>query len=249
MHYPDDGAMHLAGVEREHFWFAERRALVWDVLRRAGVAARIAGGETVEAVDVGCGTGFTAAWLSRRGLPTVGLDANANFSADAARAADLLAGDITAVEPAAEFDCLLLLDTLEHLPDDVAFLRHAAKALRRRGIVVITVPAFAWLWTDADDYAGHLRRYTKRTLRGMLGVALPGARVLELRYFYGSVLPLYLLRKIVPSRLARTLWRTELALPAFANAVLGAIVRAERRITGARGAPAGTSLVACVRLP
>ena len=61
-------------------------------------------------------------------------------------------------------DAVLLLDVLEHLDDDVAALVTARRALRPSGLLVITVPAYRWLWSGHDVALGHRRRYTAREL-------------------------------------------------------------------------------------
>lgn len=59
----------------------------------------------------------------------------------------------------------VLLDVLEHLEDPVQVLRHVYKVLEPEGGVIVTVPAYPWLFSDWDQSLGHYRRYTARTLR------------------------------------------------------------------------------------
>ena len=126
IHYPDEGAGLLAQVEQTHFWFRGRRTLIERALRSYLPEGNLRG------ADVGCGTGYTAVWLSELGLPTIGIDANAGFIPFrvARRGAGFLAGDSTAVAPEAEFDFVLLLDVLEHLEDDLGMLQHVGRMLK-----------------------------------------------------------------------------------------------------------------------
>jgi SAM-dependent methyltransferase len=69
-------------------------------------------------------------------------------------------------------------ETLEHLPDDAAAADELARVLGPGGWLVGTVPANPRLWSDWDDWGGHLRRYTADGMRGLLGGAGLDARVM-----------------------------------------------------------------------
>jgi SAM-dependent methyltransferase len=57
-------------------------------------------------------------------------------------------------------DVVVLLDVLEHLPDPVAVMKHAAHVLHEDGGILFTVPAYPWLYGTWDKSLGHHRRYT-----------------------------------------------------------------------------------------
>lgn len=56
------------------------------------------------------------------------------------------------------------LNVLEHIADDVAGLRGAARLVRPGGMVAIVVPAFGVAMSRFDRSIGHYRRYTVRSL-------------------------------------------------------------------------------------
>jgi SAM-dependent methyltransferase len=62
-------------------------------------------------------------------------------------------------------------ETLEHVPDDAGALAELARVLRPAGTLVSTVPAGPGQWSDWDDWAGHLRRYTRDAFRALLTTA------------------------------------------------------------------------------
>lgn len=60
---------------------------------------------------------------------------------------------------------IIMMDVLEHIQDDGAFLKHYVDNLSRGGYVLITVPAFQFLWSGHDVFLEHHRRYTPDSVR------------------------------------------------------------------------------------
>ncbi len=245
--YPATGAAALASMERDHFWFTERRRAVIKLLELSGLRAD----RRSRGLDIGCGTGYTAAFLSERGYPTWGIDAHNSFREVAAlgRAAGFIQGDIFSIEPDEEFDFLLLLDVLEHLADDLAFLRQSLKFLKPGGVAIVTVPAFASLWSAVDEAAGHKRRYDKASLGALAGSRELSVSLEQQFYFYGSTLLPFLLSRAF-SRRVQTVSRTHLreAVPnRLLNRALKAALRTELRLSSWGGLPLGSSLIGLIR--
>lgn len=100
------------------------------------------------------------------------------------------------VEPVAVHDVLLAMDVLEHIQDDVAALSKWLTYLASGGYVLITVPAFRWLWSYHDERLGHVRRYTRSTVSGL--AAECGLEQVRTRYAFGYMVPaVTLIRKLV----------------------------------------------------
>lgn len=66
------------------------------------------------------------------------------------------------------FDTILYLDVLEHIKDDVSEIKNAYKLLKKNGTLIISVPAFQFLYTLYDKKIGHYRRYNKKSFRSLL---------------------------------------------------------------------------------
>lgn len=64
-----------------------------------------------------------------------------------------------------KFDVVLLLDVIEHIKKDKKTIIEASKMLNYDGVMIVTVPAFKFLWSKKDDQYGHHRRYTIKSLR------------------------------------------------------------------------------------
>jgi len=85
-------------------------------------------------------------------------------------------------------DLVLMMDVLEHVPDDVGLVAEYAAKVRPGTHFVVTVPAFMWLWSGHDVFLEHYRRYTLRQIEHTLRAG--GLRIERGCYFYGALLPL-----------------------------------------------------------
>jgi len=176
-------AVHME-EDRSHWWFRGRLAVIRASLRRALPARR------VRLLELGCGSGNVLAALGEFG-EAVGMDAHEDLTA-AARAAGLdvrvghLPDDLGV--PPGWAEVVLLLDVIEHVDDDVAALRAARAAVGEGGLLVVTVPAYQWLWSGHDEVLGHRRRYTAAGLRA--AVERAGFEVLRVSYFNTLLFPL-----------------------------------------------------------
>lgn len=87
----------------------------------------------------------------------------------------------------------LLLDVLEHIEDDVGFLKLMWQKLVPGGKILLTVPAFQVLWSSEDEAARHYRRYSVRQVGE--AAAKSGFTVSYASYFFGFLfMPILLVR-------------------------------------------------------
>lgn len=80
--------------------------------------------------------------------------------------------------------CVLLLDVIEHVQDDVAFLRSVqqSRLIAPNALFVVTAPAYQGLFTSHDRFLGHFRRYDEKTLEATLKAG--GLEVVQTGYFF-----------------------------------------------------------------
>ena len=133
-------------------------------------------GQRLRVLDVGAGDGYLATELVRAlaaGSTVVCLDPH--YSDDQIAALGAASGGaihFTRDVTAARFDLLLLLDVIEHVPDDGEFLsRLVREHLDPCGYALVSVPAWQRLFTEHDVQLGHHRRYRPRQLDDVLGRA------------------------------------------------------------------------------
>jgi SAM-dependent methyltransferase len=148
-----------------HPWETERVRFF-----RSLIAHHLGGRPARRVLDVGAGDAWFAGELSREtlhGAEIVCWDVNY-------RAGDLDAElpegvVLTADEPDGTFDLVLLLDVIEHISDDAAFLdRRVLPHVTRDSLVVVSVPAYQGLFSAHDAALAHHRRYSPRALREVL---------------------------------------------------------------------------------
>jgi SAM-dependent methyltransferase len=159
----------LRELERTHWWFRGRRRILLAALERAGVQAR-------SVLDVGCGSGANLELLGERfrGAALHGVDVEREplRSCVADRRLSVSQADATRLPFAsASFDLVTALDALEHFADDAGALRELHRVCRPGGALLVTVPAFRWLWGSVDDLGHHHRRYRRRELVERLAAA------------------------------------------------------------------------------
>ena len=117
-------------------------------------------------LDAGCGSGRNMIELRppRHGHRRGAVATSASLAQDR-NAGQVLTCSVLDM-PFAEdsFDLAVSLDVIEHLDDDLAALRELRRVVAPGGALLVTVPAYQWLWSGHDEINHHHRRYTRRSL-------------------------------------------------------------------------------------
>jgi SAM-dependent methyltransferase len=228
----------LYELEDGHWWFRGRRAVLWSLLRRAGLP------DSPRILDAGCGTGRNLAEFGRLGSAH-GVDPSPQAIAfcRSRGLADVAEGSIESLPfPDASFDLLLATDVLEHVPHDDAALAELRRVAAPGARLLVTVPAYQWLWSQHDESHHHLRRYTAGRLRTQVVPA--GWRPAVESYFNTALLPPIAVVRTLARRRSPRNGRTDYQLTGGAlNRALELPLRGEAALI-ARGArlPAGVSI-------
>ena len=67
-----------------------------------------------------------------------------------------------------KYDSILYLDVIEHIKDDKKEILKALKLLKKRGHLILNVPAFSHLYSNFDRDVGHYRRYSKNDFKKIM---------------------------------------------------------------------------------
>jgi ubiquinone/menaquinone biosynthesis C-methylase UbiE len=236
----------MAQVATTHWWYRARRAWIEREL-----TGRIPTGAV--AVDVGTGSGETLATLLACGARVVtGTDLSQGIlELVASRPPHHPVARATAESlpyATGSVGCLTSLDVIEHLDDDGLALREYRRVLQPGGALLVTVPAYEWLWSSHDDLSGHRRRYTARQLTATITAA--GFTVERATYLFSFLVPPAFLLRRTPLRRFVLDDDSDLEVtqsrPAI-DATFALLARIERRIGRRVLVPFGLSILVVAR--
>lgn len=220
---------------RTHWWWRVREEILLRKVQRI-----LSGVDRPRILDVGCGAALFFDALRRFGH-VEGIESDhAAVEGSGRWRQHIVRGELDdSYEPDAPFDLVLMLDVLEHVPAPDRLLRRAAEILTPNGCILVTVPAFKWLWTTHDELNHHLTRYTADEMRRTIHRA--GLVTVETRYLFQSLVVAKLMTRLrealtaAPARVPRT-------PPAAVNGAIQTWFRAEYLLAG--WLPFGGSLMA-----
>ena len=146
-------------------------------------------------------------------------------------------------------DTITAFDVLEHIPDDTGALRNIFSSLQPGGILILSVPAYQWMWSEHDEALHHQRRYTRSEILALAGSS--GFCVEYASYHNCLLFPLSLLLRMLSRWSGGRLGISENAMPAKPiNTLLRIIYSLEGHIVKRRWRlPFGLSIVAVLRKP
>lgn len=197
IHFPNDAHDELFSVEDGSFWFRHRNRVIEQALRKAAAPSVL--------WEIGAGNGCVSHYLQQRGIPTVAVEPLVPGALNARRRGveAIVCGAFESLRlPPDALPAVGCFDVLEHLEHPEALVTEINRTLRPGGVVIATVPALSWLWSEADTATGHFRRYTRGALNQLFCAC--GLEPVHSEYFmFAMVLPMLCLRTL-PS-----LWRRD----------------------------------------
>ncbi len=234
----------LAEYEQSYWWHQGRLEIIQTYMRWA---SRNTSSSAI--LNVGCGTGGTIEMLEKFGTVE-----NVDTSDDAISFAKKLGyTNITKVVDVALpfedkiYDIVGAFDVLEHIEDHKRALSEWKRVLKDDGAIVITVPAYQWLWSGHDVTMHHWRRYTMKSLIALAAEA--NLRPEKRSYAIGFSLPL-----VAGFRLANRIFdrgagseNSFVPVPRPINKLFTAFLKAEAKLHNTVSLPAGSSLIIILR--
>lgn len=166
----------------------------WEVARSrffVHLLDRLAGAVATRVLDVGSGDAWLAGQL-RAASPAFEITCwDVNYAPD--ELAELAEGNpgllFSSKSPEGSFGGILMLDVIEHVEDDLDFVRTTIQEhLQEGGWLLASVPAYQSLFTSHDTWLKHYRRYSPTACRNLLNSA--GLDVVAEGGLFHSLLPI-----------------------------------------------------------
>ena len=219
----------LAEIEEINFWFVSRNELIISMI---GSKKPI----TESMLEIGRGTGFVLAGIANA-YPKMALTGSEIFMSGLRYAKNRLPSacfmqmDARFIPYKEEFNLIGAFDVLEHIDDDCLVLGQIYKALKPGGVFLLTVPQHAWLWSVADEYACHVRRYECKDLHKKLSDA--GFDIERSTSFVSLLLPLMIYSRCMKKfKTTDDIDLVELRISKILNNILLFTMRIEKFLIG-----------------
>jgi 2-polyprenyl-3-methyl-5-hydroxy-6-metoxy-1,4-benzoquinol methylase len=180
--------------EAEGFWAETRAEVIRRILKKNHIKI---------IWEVGAGNGNVAIPLRKAGIAVIGIEplrtgaeslANSGVTTYWGTLEDL-------AFPDGSIDAIGIFDVLEHLERPEMVMKEILRVLKHGGLLVTTVPAHQWLFSDFDLSIGHFRRYSRKSLNELLTKSGFTQNKIQ-SLFLGLVLPAFILRTL-PYKLGR----------------------------------------------
>lgn len=162
------------------FWYIKsRQDLIRKILKKYFNEKK-----DLKILDAGCGTGFNFEVLSEFG-DVYGVDLSQTGLEECKKLnyKSLELKDVNKLNYENYFDVVIAIELIEHIENDEETIANFKKYLKNDGLLIITTPAFKFLWSKDDELAMHKRRYSKKRLKNILKNSGLKIEYLGYRYF------------------------------------------------------------------
>lgn len=188
--YPEEGNNDFFKIEDNSFWFEHRNNIIVEAVKKYS--------EEKILFDIGGGNGFVSKAIENSGVEVALIEPGINgcLNAKKRNLKNIICSTLQDSEiNENSIPNIGLFDVVEHIEDDLSFLKTVNIFLKPKGLVFITVPAYNMLWSNEDKDAGHYRRYTKKTIKKVLENS--GFTVKYSTYIFSFLLlPIFLTRTL-----------------------------------------------------
>lgn len=231
----------LYQFENYYWWHIGRSKIIYKLLKNY-----LPRDNSFDILDVGCGTGINLGILEKFGK-VVGVDPSKKalqFTRQRGFKNLIKASAEKLPFPDKCFNLVTALDVIEHIADDLKALKELHRVLKSQGLLLVTVPAYQFIWSEHDEALHHFRRYTASQLHQKLNQA--GFRVKRRSYVITFTFPLILgyrlLKGLLPknSSVPQTSY---VVLPRFLNNFLIFTLKIEGWLLKYINLPFGTSVI------
>jgi ubiquinone/menaquinone biosynthesis C-methylase UbiE len=238
----------MYNLEDSYWWFVGRRRIAQNLIEEF-----VPFNQREAILDVGCGTGITMRFLDHYGR-AYGIDTSETalfFCQERALSGLSRASALRLPFADSSFSLITAFDVLYHeeVVDDLTALREFCRVCRRGGSVLISEPAFDFLWSRHDVAYHGKRRYVASELKSKLEDV--GFQVVKLSYSNALLFPfIFALRMLKRFCKPSPKDYSDLKpLNPYLNKTLLAIYSLEALLVCKTRLPIGSSVVCMARKP
>ena len=158
--------------QKKHWWFQARKKIIDQIISSINLKKK------KNILDFGAGSGVNLDMLRKHGLVDIH---EQNKYARAVIKKERKIKNLYSTHKIKKkfYDLILLADVIEHVKQPKELLKDLKKFLKKDGHILITVPAYQFLFSKKDKVLGHYRRYNKELLK----TELSGFKVENISYF------------------------------------------------------------------
>lgn len=236
----------MENLEKFHWWFIYRQNILKFVLKN--YLSNLDKDSTI--LDIGCGTGGNLQLLSQFYNNVIGVEPNdlAIEYCKSKNLSNIIKSGLPNLNLVEDFsaDVILLFDVLEHVDEDVQALSIVKNKLKDGGYIILTVPAFNFLWSTHDESFHHKRRYTHRQIQKMITTL--DLKILKLSYLYFLLFPLVVCMRILKNFFKPLAEADDFQLNnKFLNTLITTLLLPERILLKYIDFPFGSSILAVAK--
>ena len=180
---------------KNHWWFESRKKIVQNILKKNIKKKKI------KILDFGCGVGINLEMLSKFGDLTAYDDNKIVLKFIKKKFFNRKIRFTNTLSDKKKYDLIIAMDVIEHINDDKKIVEKLNKKLLKNGKILITVPAYNFLFTTKDKILHHKRRYSKKSI---LNILKPNFKKIKCSYYNFFLAPL-----IIPTLLFYKIFNIE----------------------------------------
>ena len=157
---------------QDHWWFQSRKNIIEKIIKKNAKK------KNLKILDFGSGSGVNLYMLSKYGHVSI-FETHKETQRYLKKVYKGTKFQVINSLNTHKFDLILMADVLEHIKNDKKQIELLFKKLKKNGKILLTVPAFKYLFTHKDIILGHYRRYNIREIKEIF----KKFKVLKLTYF------------------------------------------------------------------
>jgi SAM-dependent methyltransferase len=187
--------VYLRHIENEevHWWFKARRAIIYSIIKNNINFES----KKINILDYGAGSGTNIGMLNKFGYVHVYEkdEKTSRFLKEKFKKYE----NIKIIQKPNNnnnkefFDLILIADVIEHVEDDMAILQYLSELLNKKGQILITVPAFDFLFSNKDKVLRHYRRYNKKNIKKIISKYFNITKLSYYNFFLFIPLAIYII--------------------------------------------------------